>query len=88
MTDSPYDDMVPEAQTESNQEEITMETKSIFQSKTFWINAITAVAGILTTIGGSDLIQQNPQAAGVMAIVIGVANVLLRLVTKQPVKVL
>jgi hypothetical protein len=65
-----------------------MNGKSIAKSKTFWVNLATAVAGVLITLGGSDLIQDNPQMAGIFATVIGVTNVLLRLVTSEPVKVL
>ncbi len=62
-----------------------MNGKPMIRSKTFWVNVITAVAGVLTTLGGSELIQDNPQMAGITATVIAVVNVFLRLVTKGPV---
>lgn len=93
---SPYDNLVPGdgetdtsppvKPTEPQQQEQPMNGKPIVKSKTFWVNLATAVAGVLATLGGSDLIQENPQVAGIFATVIGVANVLLRLVTKEPVQ--
>ncbi len=64
-----------------------MNGKPITRSKTFWVNLATAVAGVLATLGGSELIQDNPQMAGIFATVIGVVNVLLRLVTSEKVTV-
>ncbi len=92
----PYDQLVPGGgvtdppvkPTKPQPQENDMNGKSMFRSKTFWINAITAVAGVLTTLGGSELIQDNPQVAGIAATVIGVVNVILRLVTKEPVSII
>lgn len=92
---SPYDDLLPDGgvtdptvkPTEPQETENNMNGKPLVKSKTFWVNMLTAVAGILTTLGGSELIQDNPKLVGIFAAVIGVANVLLRLVTKEPVSV-
>lgn len=90
----PYDQLVsggvtdtPVKLTKPQPQENDMNSKPIFRSKTFWINIITAVAGVLTTLGGSELIQNNPQMAGIAATVIGVVNVFLRLVTTQKVTI-
>lgn len=88
MSNSPYDVLVPENPTEPQPQEPEMNGKPLVKSKTFWINLVTIVAGIVTLIGGSDLIQENPQYAGLAATVIGVVNILLRLVTKEPVTVI
>jgi hypothetical protein len=82
---SPYDELVPKHIDFVLPKESDMNGKPLLRSKTFWINLITVVAGILTSVGGSELIQDNPQVVGVMATVIGVVNVLLRLITKEPV---
>ena len=79
--DNPYSGLVPE----TKQEEIM--GKSIFRSKTIWVNALTAIAGIAATLGGSELIADNPKVAGIAAMITGVVNVLLRVVTKEPVTV-
>lgn len=85
MSNSPYDGLVPVVTPE--QPEIEMNSKPIMQSKTFWVNMITAIAGIVTSLGASDLIADNPQYAGIAATVIGVVNVILRLMTKTPVTI-
>jgi len=77
----PYDDLLPTPW------ENDMNSKPITSSKTFWINLVTAAAGAITAIGGSELIQDNPQMAGIAATVLGVVNIILRLVTKQSVTV-
>lgn len=83
---NPYDQLVPGGNpTKSQSQENNMNGKPMIRSKTFWVNIITAIAGILTTVGGSDLIQDNPQMAGIAATVMGVVNIFLRFVTKEPV---
>ena len=53
------------------------DVKSIFASKTFWFNVLTAGAGVL------GYLPQNKYTLPV----IGVVNVLLRYVTNQPVSI-
>jgi hypothetical protein len=62
--------------------------KPLIESRTFWVNVATAAVAVIVTLGGTDLIQNNPQVAGFFAAVIPVVNVLLRLITKDPVSVL
>ena len=57
-----------------------METKSIFTSKTFWTNVIALVAMVIQGITGKDVFPLEYQASA-----LSVVNVLLRMVTKQPV---
>ncbi len=78
---SPYDNLLPTPQ------ENDVNSKPITSSKTFWVNLVTAVAGAITAIGGSELIQDNPQMVGIAATVMGIVNIILRLVTKAPVTV-
>jgi len=64
--------------------------KSIFYSKTFWTNIISLAAMVATASGSPyALLLSDPQT---QAMVIGgattVANIALRAVTKEPVKVL
>ena len=53
-------------------------SKSLFTSKTFWFNVVTAVAGLL------QVIPMPPEYA---ALSVGIINVVLRLVTDKPVHV-
>lgn len=64
--------------------------KSIFASKTFWANAVSMLCMIATATGSPyAILLSDPQT---QAMVIGgattVANIALRAVTKEPVKVL
>ncbi len=61
--------------------------KTLLQSKTFWFNALTTVIGLATYFQTSDLLVNSPEVIGIAAMVVGVANVLLRLVTKEPVTI-
>ena len=53
-------------------------SKSLFKSKTFWFNALTASAAL------TGVIQLAPEYT---ATIVGVINVLLRLVTEKPVHI-
>jgi len=89
MSNSPYDELVPEGtSTKPEPQETPMTPKPLIKSKTFWINLVTIIAGLVTTVGGSDMIQSNPEYAGVGAALIGFVNIALRLVTKEPVKIM
>ena len=54
-------------------------SKSLFKSKTFWFNILTAAA---------ELSQVLPIPAGTLVIVASIINVALRFVTDEPVHVL
>lgn len=56
-------------------------SKSIFKSKTFWFNALTATGTILGTYGG----LLGPAALPYVVGATGIINVVLRFMTTQPV---
>ena len=58
--------------------------KSIWKSKTWWVNALTLAATVGTAIAGSDLIAEHPQAAAIAASVVAGVNMALRLITSVP----
>ena len=60
-----------------------METKKIYQSKTFWVNLIAIVGIVLNSLYGIE-IDAELQATFATAI-LGVINIILRLITKQPI---
>lgn len=62
--------------------------KNIFKSKTFYVNLITAVVSIVGFFQGQEWVAQNPEAVAILGTVVGVANVILRLLTKEAVSVL
>lgn len=55
-----------------------MDAKSILKSKTFWMNLLLI---------GADLLGQLPKDANADVLIITVANIILRVWTKQPVTV-
>lgn len=59
--------------------------KSLIASKTFWVNAITAIVGVATYFQGSEIIANHPEAVAIVGTVVGVLNVILRVITKEPI---
>lgn len=59
--------------------------KKLWQSKTFWIGAISIVAGTLTEIGA--WLQGLPEGVGISAIFYGAIMITLRVITREAVKV-
>ena len=55
-----------------------MEKKPWYQSKMLWVNLIVIVAIIVQSATGEELIDAKAQAA-----ILGVINLILRIVTKQ-----
>lgn len=56
-----------------------MKQKNIIKSKTFWINVLSIAAAV------TGIVPINAEAA---AIIVGCVNIALRVITKDPVKVL
>ena len=66
-------------------EDFTM--KSIFASKTFWVNALTSVISMGTYLVDSSIFTDNPEFVAIAGTIIGALNVALRLITKEPVSI-
>lgn len=62
-----------------------METKTVFQSRTMWINMATLVVGVLGYLVGQDLIADNASLMAILVAVQGVVNIGLRFVTTKPI---
>jgi hypothetical protein len=65
---------------------VAAKTKSWWQSKTIWINAITAATATLTVLGGQQIVTDHPAIAAGLVAALGVLNVALRLITCLPVQ--
>ena len=62
------------------------ESKSIFESKTFWANTIAFFVGFVNLLVAQPFLPPEVLAYG--PVVLGVLNVLLRWVTDQPISTL
>lgn len=60
-------------------------SKSIFTSKTFWVNAVAVVASVASVAFGFEITQD--MQGEVVALIMGVANIALRFVTTKPVNI-
>lgn len=63
-----------------------MESKHILQSKTFWANVLGLIAMVATS-AGLDLGLTAEAQASIVAGILAVVNIVLRLVTREPVRV-
>jgi hypothetical protein len=59
--------------------------KSIWKSKTFWINFATLFVAILSDVAGSELLKDNPEYATKLIEIVAFANIVLRWITREPV---
>jgi len=56
--------------------------KSIFASKTFWVNALIFIAAVIDQVMGTGLVPAEALA------VLGALNIGIRAITTQPVRIL
>jgi len=61
--------------------------KSIFKSKTIWVNVLTLVAGGIAFFQDHDIVVNNPDTVALMAGVLALVNVGLRFLTDTGVAV-
>ncbi len=57
--------------------------KSLFKSKTFWVNLLVVVIATLTALSDVSL---TPEYIAFFGILIGSGNIILRTITKEPIK--
>ena len=63
-----------------------MEPKSVLTSRTVWLNLLILAAGVVGFVAGHEVIAEYPQVVAILAAVEGGLNIILRLVTTQPIK--
>jgi hypothetical protein len=63
-----------------------VDSKPIWQSKTFWLNALTAAAGVLVVLSGMAEQIPSPYIEWI-GVALAIVNIGLRLVTDQPVTI-
>ena len=62
-----------------------MEGKSIWKSKTFWVNALAIIVS-MAGVFGLDLNLGAEEQTAVVTTIRGVVNIILRFTTKEPIK--
>lgn len=60
-------------------------SKSWWQSKTIWINAITAATATLAALGGQQIVTDHPTLAAGIVAALGGLNIVLRIITVLPI---
>ena len=60
-------------------------TKPWWQSKTIWVNAITATTATLTVLGGQQIVIDHPALAAAIVAALGGLNIVLRIITVLPI---
>ena len=60
--------------------------KSMWKSRTIWVNGLVLCAGIVGYLVGDDLIKDNEGLLALLVAVQGAVNVILRFVTTEPIK--
>ena len=60
------------------------ETKKIWKSKTFWINALACIAALLTAIMATEGL--DPKIVGMIGGILSFVNIGLRLITSKPIQ--
>jgi len=63
---------------------VVQKGKALVQSKTFWFNILAAAVAIAALFGFNEF-EISPQAAPGIALLVGLANIALRLKTKEPI---
>ena len=64
-----------------------MKIKSLFASKTIWVNVLTIVAGALVFVQDHNLFVENPDIVAALSGVLALVNVGLRFITDSAVSV-
>lgn len=59
--------------------------KSLLRSKTFWVNFLTAAVSLGAYLMNTEFLANNPEVVAIAGTVIGGLNILLRLLTKEPI---
>lgn len=62
--------------------------KSVFASKTVWVNVLTFIAGVVTFFQDHELIVENPDIVAVLGGVLALVNVGLRFLTDKPIAII
>ena len=82
---SPYDGLV--SNEKQGEEKMVQRTlgKGLLKSKTMWVNLLTMLAGAVTYFADSELVTNNPDTVAMLGVGLGLVNIILRFLTKEPI---
>ncbi len=60
--------------------------KRLLQSKTVWFNLLTGAVSVITYLTASELFTNQPEVVAIGGTIVAVMNIILRLITKEPIK--
>jgi len=93
---SPYDGLTPkkpegedmsdDKTVDKTVDETVDNAKPLAESRTFWLNLATIVVSVGTYLVDSELLSQHPEVVAILGTVVGVANIIVRLVTDKGIK--
>lgn len=63
------------------------DTKSIFMSRTFWVNLLTTLVAVGTVVAETMGGVIDPKVMSFILLVVGIANIWLRAITTKPVHI-
>ena len=66
--------------------DLSVAGKKLWASKTVWVNMLTLVAGVAAYVAGSEVVADNATLVAALVAVQGAVNIVLRLITTQPIK--
>ena len=61
-----------------------MSAKAFWKSKTFWFNCLALLVSVATAFGYGDF-RPSPEIQQIALVLVAIANLFLRFVTRQPV---
>ncbi len=60
--------------------------KQFWQSKTFWVGALTLAISIAAFLAGEDIIKKYPAVVSGLGVFLGIAQIVLRFLTNTAVR--
>lgn len=63
-----------------------MNSKPVWQSKTFWVGAVTVGLSVVAALAGNDYIKEYPQVVAVLGVASGALTILFRYLSTTTLK--
>lgn len=67
---------------------ITSNTEKIWESRTIWVGVLTLLISIFGFLQGEEWIATYPKVVAGIGTIVGIAAIVLRYLTKKPIKIM